>query len=153
MIFAAVLLSICQIVSIFGACLVLRHVINAKQAEIEAKVERALREWVESPEPGKPSKLALVLDSAGAVVGSAAARSLMASMKQDVSSVAHVANGASDLITAQQNPLVGMLTGGKRGKGAALMRLAELIGPMLGGKGSGNGTNDSGSKPPTAFSL
>ena len=152
MIAAALLLAFCQIVTVFGACLLLRRWINAKQAEIEAKAERALREWIESPKEGEPSKLAVMLDAAGAVVGSAAARSLMASFKQQSSSAAQVANGASDMLQAQQNPLVGLLAGGKRGKGAALLRLAELLGPMLGGK-SGNHSGDSGGSSPTSFSL
>lgn len=145
MIFAAILLGVCQIITMLGCVLLLRRLINAKQAEIEERAERALRDWVESPEAGKPSKLAVMLDAAGAVVGSAAARSLMASLKQDASAQAHVANGISDTLQAQQNPVLGLLTGGKRGKGAAVLRLAEMLGPMLAGSGKGNGATTEGS--------
>jgi hypothetical protein len=148
MLFAAILLGICQIVSMLGACLLFRMMVNAKQAEIEARAEKALRDWVESPKEGEPSKLAITLDAMGAVVGSAAARSLMASLKQQSSSVAKVANGISDEVGGATNPIMGLLMGGKRGKGAAVMRLAELIGPMLGGgaKDNGNGTASGGSE-------
>jgi hypothetical protein len=140
MILAAVLLGLCQILTMFGLCLFLRHFFNAKQAEMEAKAERALRDWVEAPEAGKPSKLALALEAAGAVVGSAAARSIMGNLKQDASSMAKVANGVSDELSGRANPIMGLLTGGKRGKGAAVMRLAEMLGPMFGAKGNGAGT-------------
>lgn len=139
MILTVILLMICQVITTLGACLLLRHFFNAKQADIEARAERALRDWVEAPEPGKPSKLAAALDAMGAVVGSAAARSLMASVKQDASSITKVANGAIDELAGQQNPLLGLLAGGKRGKGAAVLRLAEMLGPMLGAKGNGAG--------------
>lgn len=144
MIVAAILLGVCQIITMLGGVLLLRRLINAKQAELEEKAERALRDWVESPEAGKPSKLAVTLDAAGAVIGSAAARSLMASLKQDASAQAHVANGMVETLQAQQNPVLGLLAGGKRGKGAAVMRLAELLGPMLAGAGKGNGATSEG---------
>lgn len=138
MIAAAILLGVCQIITMLGCVLLLRKLINAKQAEMEARAEKALRDWIDAPEAGKPSKLALMLDAAGAVVGSATARSLMASLKQDASAQAHVANGIADTLQSQQNPVLGLLTGGKRGKGAAVLRLAEMLGPMFaGGKGNG----------------
>ena len=143
MILTVVLVGVCQIITMLGCVLLLRRIINAKQAELEAKAERMLRDWVESPEEGKPSKLGVTLDAMGAVVGSAAARSLMASIKQDASSMAKVANGAADVLQAQQNPIMGLL-GGKRGRGAAVMRLAELLGPMLASnKGNGATTEHS----------
>jgi hypothetical protein len=148
MIIAAILLGICQIVTVFGACWMLRRFFNAKQAEIEAKAEAALRSWIElqGENHDQPSKLALVLDSAGAVVGSAAARSLMASLKQSTSAPAQVANGIAEPMLAQQNPLLAMLTTGKRGKGAAVLRLAEMLGGVLGKPSdSGNGSHAQGS--------
>lgn len=152
MIIAAILLGISQVITTFGACLLLRKFLNAKQAEIEARAERALRDWVESPKEGQPSKLAVMVDAMGAVVGSSAARSLRASLQQEASSVAQVANGAADQLQAQANPLLGILAGGKRGKGAALMRLAEMLGPaFLGNKHNGDGGGVSA--PPRNMSL
>jgi hypothetical protein len=139
MIVAAILLGICQVVTMFGVCLLFRHFINAKQAEIERRADAALRAWVESPQEGEPSKLAVLVDAMGAVIGSAAARSLMASLKQQDSAVAQVANGVSDRLQGQTHPLQALLVGGKRGKGAALLRLAELLEPMLAGKSNGDG--------------
>lgn len=142
MILAVILLGLCQIITTFGACLLLRRFINAKQAEIERKAEEALRAWVElqGENHDQPSKLALMLDGMGAVIGSAAARSLMNSIKQPASAVANVANGISEPLMAQQNPLLALLTTGKRGKGAAVLRLAELLGGMM-GKPSDNGNS------------
>lgn len=146
MVLAAVLLGICQILSSIILSLLIRHYLKTKTQELEERAEAVLRDWVESPEDGKPSKLALILDSAGAVVGAAAARSIMASMKQQASSVAEVANGISDQIGAQQNPALALLTGGKRGKGAALIRLAEMLGPLFkNGNGASGGTSEIGS--------
>ncbi len=142
MVIAAILLGVCQILCTFCWCLFIRHVINAKQAEIEARAERALREWVESPGEGQPSKLANLVDVMGATIGSAAARSLTASVKQQSSSVAQVANGAADMLQAQTNPLAALISGGKRGKGAAVMRLAQLLGPMFMGGNGNHGTTD-----------
>jgi hypothetical protein len=75
-----------------------------------------------------------MLDGMGTVVGSAAAKSLMASLKQTAGATANVANSVSDQLQAQGNPLLAMLTAGKRGKGAAVLRLAEMLGPMFAGK-------------------
>lgn len=131
--YAVILLCVCQILTTYGLTLILRRIINAKQAEIEAKAEAALRAWIDlqGENHDQPSKLALMLDSMGAVVGSAAARSLMNSMKQSTSAVANVANGIADPLLAQQNPLLAMLTTGKRGKGAAVLRLAEMLGGVF----------------------
>ncbi len=136
MIYAAVLLCVCQIVTTIGACLIIRRIINAKQAEIERRAENALQSWIalQGENKDQPSKLAMMLDGMGAVIGSAAARSLMASLKQSTSAPAQVANSASDQLLAQANPLLAILTAGKRGKGAAVLRLAEMLGPMFANK-------------------
>lgn len=149
MIVAAVLLCLCQIASTIVAVVFIRRFINAKQAEIEAKAEAAVRAWIELQGENKdqPSKLALMLDGMGAVIGSAAARSLMNSIKQPASAVANVANGISEPLMAQQNPLLAMLTSGKRGKGAAVLRLAELLGGMMGRP------NDNGNSAPPGGSV
>jgi len=138
MLICLILLVFCQLCATLSAFWLLPRYLNRKQAEIEAKAEEVVRSWAESPKPGEPSKIALLLDSMGTVVGSAAARSLMLHLNQTVSSTAMVANGESAPLQAQQNPLLGLLMGGKRGKGAAVMRLAELLGPML-MKGNGTG--------------
>jgi hypothetical protein len=142
---AAILLGICQIITMLGATLLLRHFLNAKQAEIEARLEETVREWTAAQPDDQPSKLAVMLDATGSVIGSAAARSLMASLKQVQSSNAQVANGLSDQLQAEANPILGLLTSGKRGKGAAMMRLASLLGPLLTGKGGTTGNHGSGS--------
>lgn len=136
MIFAIVLLGICQIAAIMGGIVLFKRVLDAKQAEIEYKLAAALKDFTDVQPDDQPSKLAILLDATGAVIGSAAARSLMASLKQVQSADAHVANGVADQLQADQNPILGLLTSGKRGKGAALMRLATLIGPMLTGAGN-----------------
>lgn len=150
LIVAAILLGLCQILGLVGLGWFLRVYFDRKQAEIEARLEGTLREWVTPAEEGKPSKFAEVLGGMGAVVGQAAARSIMSSLGADKAHVARAANGISDELEAQSNPIMALLSGGKRGKGAALQRLAELIMPMLGpragGPSSGNGSgNGSGS--------
>lgn len=142
MIAAVILLCLCQIVTTFGACLILRRIIDAKQAELERRAEQALQNWItlQGDNKDQPSKLAMMLDGMGAVIGSAAARSLMASLKQSTSAPAQVAGSVSDQLMAQGNPLLAMLTAGKRGKGAAVLKLAEMLGGMM-GKPSDNGNS------------
>jgi hypothetical protein len=143
MIIAAVLLGICQFASAFTLFLLFKYLMESKQRQLERRLEQAIKEWTYQPEADKPSKLAVLVDSVGAVIGSAAARSLMASVKQQSSSVAQVANGLSDQAQAQINPLAALVSGGKRGKGAALLRLAEIIGPMLSKQSGSNGSGES----------
>jgi hypothetical protein len=143
MIIAAVLLGICQFASAFTLFLLFKYLMESKQRQLERRLGQAIKEWTYQPEPDKPSKLAVLVDSVGAVIGSAAARSLMASMKQGSSSVAQVANGLSDQVQAQINPLAALVSGGKRGKGAALLRLAEIIGPMISKQSGSNGGGES----------
>jgi hypothetical protein len=145
MIVAALFLGFCQILCTLCLCLWIRSTVAHKQAEIEARAEDLYRQWFTQPAPDKPHKFALLVHEAGTVIGSAAAQSIMSSLQADKSHVARQANMLSDEIQAVQNPLVGLLAGGKRGKGAALMRLAELLGSGLGqnhGSGSGSGTSD-----------
>jgi hypothetical protein len=110
----------------------LRWLLSRERERIADSLADLQREWFSAPE-GEPHKAAKVLDAAGSVVGAAAARSIMASLGADASHAARAANGAADILQAQQNPLMALLSGGKRGKGAAVMRLAEMLGPMLGG--------------------
>jgi len=140
MLIALALLQICQIATLLTSVLLIRRYVEKKQCQFEEK----LADLVTPPSEGAPSKLSLMIDAMGSVVGSAAARSLLATLQQRNSSVAQVANGQADLIQSQTNPLLTVLTGGKRGKHAAVARLAELLGPMLfkGGPGEGNNGND-----------
>jgi hypothetical protein len=117
--------------------------LNAKQAEIEAKAEKALHDWMDPGEGNTPSKFAQVVDATGSVIGSAAARSIMASLNAEASHTARAANTATDLLQAQANPIMGLLAGGKRGKGAAIQRLMDTVGPMLMG-GNHNATSSPG---------
>jgi hypothetical protein len=130
-IIAAILLGIVQIIAAYGLSLLIRRTINEKQAQLEARAEEAIRKWVEPQGEGKPSKLAEVLDVGGAVIGAAAARSIMGALGAEKSHTARAANDLADQIQGEQNPILGLLAGGKRGKGAAIAKLAQMIGPML----------------------
>jgi len=134
---AVLLLGFCQLVGCYCLSLLIRRAINAKQAEIEARAEAALHEWLDPGPDGGASKGAKVLDAAGAVVGSAAARSIMSALNAEKSHTARAANGLSDVIQAEQNPLLGLLAGGKRGKGAAIAKLGQLLQGMYSGGNSG----------------
>jgi hypothetical protein len=150
---ALILLGICQILAPFGAFFVLRWYIEWKQSEIETRIETTLHQWIDQPAPDKPSKLAETLGAVGAVVGSTAAKSLMLSAQQQSSSLAQVANGIADPLAAQLNPLVALLGGGRRGKNSAVLRLAELLGPMLSGSGAPKNGNHSDKPNQGSFSL
>lgn len=128
---AGLLQSICLVVGV-------GWLIGREKRRLSDRLDALQHEWFDHPE-GQPHKAAQVIDAAGAVIGSAAARSIMASLGADASHAARAANGAADMLQAQQNPLLGLLAGGKRGKGAAVMRLAEMLGPMLSGGGNHNG--------------
>jgi phage-related protein len=111
-------------------------------------------DWTDQPAPDKPSKLAEVAETLGAVVGSAMARSIMASLSADKSHASRVANGLTDELQGAQNPILGILQGGKRGKGAAIARLGQMILPMLSGKmGQGNHGDGSRGSSPKSFTL
>lgn len=130
-----VLLALTQVLCFAGLAVFLRWLLNAKQREIEQKLDAAMRQWLESPEEGKPSKLAELLYTAGQVVGQSAANSIMRSLDSDKGHIARVANGVADGIEGSQNPILGLLSGGKRGKGAAVKRLGELLMGMFSGGG------------------
>jgi len=132
-IIAAILLGLSEIIGFMALSLLIRHIINAKQAEIEQRAEEALHRWLDPQPEGKPSKFAEFLDAGGSVVGSAAARSIMASLGAERSHTARAANGLVDEIEGAQNPILGLLSGGKRGKGAAIAKLAQMLLPMLAG--------------------
>jgi len=146
MIYAAIILGLCQIFAAVTTVVLFRRILDRKQAEISEQIEAAIREWIEPGPDNTASKLASTVDMVGAVVGSAAARSIMAHLKQENAAVANVANGISDRIQGQTNPLMALLSGGKRGKGAAVQRLTEMLMPLFagglgGGGGAGNGSS------------
>jgi len=149
---AALVYSFCQVL-IFGALvLCLRAWAAHKQAEIEHRIDAVLRDWFTPEAEGEPHKAAKAVAAMGEVVGAAAARSIMASLSADRSHVARAANGAAEELQAVQNPVLGLLTGGRRGKGAALRQLAAALGPMLAGGGIG-GPPDNGSNPGGSSSV
>lgn len=134
---ALVLLVFCQFAAALMLAFLVKRALDRLRSDVESKISAAITDLVEQPEPDQPSKLAQLADLIGACVGSAAARSIMASLNADKSHAARAANGAADVLEAQANPLLALLAGSKRGKGAALMRLAQQLGPMLTGKGTG----------------
>lgn len=101
------------------------------RASYEARLLAMVHSWIDVGPDGSPSQLAAVVDAMGAVVGRAAAQSIMASISAGESHVSRVAGGLADELQGRQNPILGLLAGGRRGKGAAVARLAELLGPML----------------------
>lgn len=134
------LLSICQFVMLLCAGVWIQRILDRKILEVRNQIQGAIEDLVTAPAPDQPSKLAQLLDLAGSVVGSAAARSIMASLAADKSHAVRVANSASDELEAQQNPIMSILAGTKRGRGAGLLRLAGLLGGIL-----GTGTGPAGS--------
>lgn len=137
MIVAVILLAVCQLAGGILAGILVSRKLDRIRTETRTELLRILTDWTHQPEAGKPSKAAELVDMIGAVIGSAAARSIMGSLKADDSHAAAAANRIADGIQGHQNPLLGLLTGGKRGKGAAVARLAEMLGGMLGGSGAG----------------
>lgn len=142
MVLALIWLGIAQILSVVLAYKLLMRAVARKQAEIELRLQETLSNFVSPPESGKPSPLAEILDNVGAVVGSAAARNIMKSLGGAEGRAGVQAEAISGQLQAQQNPLVGLLSGGKRGKGAAIMRLAELLGPLLTQRGRDGDNGD-----------
>jgi len=145
MVVALALVGLAPFLSVLLAYHLFTRAISIKQAELENRIQKTIATFVSSPEPGKPSPLGEILDSVGVVVGSAAARNIMKSLGGADGRAGIQAEAISGQLQAEQNPLVGLLSGGKRGKGAALMRLAELLGPMITQRGQfqdGNHANE-----------
>jgi len=141
---AVIILGVIQCLGFLGFSWLLRRYFDRKQAEIEAKVEAVIRGWVEAPEDGRMSKLGEFLDAVGSIIGRAAAHSIMGALSSQDGKAARLANDLSANAEAKQNPIMALLAGGKRGKGAAVMRLAELLGPMLSRAGGGSDNHGSG---------
>jgi hypothetical protein len=150
---ALILLGIAQITVTIGVIFAARRYIEDKQAELEERATLILADWFNPASPTEASKMAALLDAAGAIIGGAAARSIMGSLGQRDSSVAKAANGAADEIEATQNPLMGLLGKSKRGRGAAVARLGQLLLPMLSNIGGNGKANDRMGKPPQSFSM
>jgi hypothetical protein len=152
MLYCIILLIAIQILTPICVFLTIRRYIESKQAETEHRIEAALHDWIDPTPDGKPSKLAVSAEAIGAVIGSAAARSIMSNLAQLKSSEAQAANGIAGGLEAQQNPLLAIIGTTRKGKGAAFQRLIGYLGPMLMGKGNGTG----GGSPPSqqgSFSL
>lgn len=143
MLLAVGLLMLCQCVCFIGIYWLITRWAERKQREIERRIDAVIRDWTSPGGEGKPSRFAQLVYTMGETVGQAAARSLQSTLKADASHVARVANGVSDTLEAQANPLSALISGTGRGKGAAIRRLGELILPMLAGGGHG-GDNDNG---------
>ena len=127
--------------------------LDRKQADIEARASELVRSWLASPAENQPSELAKVVSALGEVIGGSAARVIAASFGAGESQLARQANKASDLLEAQVNPIMALLTGNKRGKGAALARLGEVLNSWL-NKGGPTTPSDNGAKPvQKTFSL
>lgn len=145
-IIAAALLGVCEIIGFVCFAWLLRLYFDKKQREIEEQITSTLRVWTEQPEKDKPSRFAELIATIGTVVGQAAAHSIMASLQADKSHAARAANTIADQVIAEQNPVLGLLTGGKKGKGAAIARLAQILGsqlPLMPGVGGNPGGNHS----------
>lgn len=110
----------------------------------ELEMRSVIDDWTISPDSNTPSKLAQVTQLMGTVMGQAAAKSIMGAVNAQDAAIAKMANMASDEIEAAQNPLLALVKQGRKGKGSALERLAELMGPQIiqaiGGPGNGHAT-------------
>jgi hypothetical protein len=138
-----------QIIALVSIAIIIKRSISsfvlAKQAEIEAKIHDTLYDFVAPQGDGKASKLGDLLANAGLIVGQAAANTIMSNLNASNGHAVRAANDIAGAIDGQSSPLagvLGLLKGGRRGKGAAIGRLAEILGPMLGG-GSAAGGNGS----------
>lgn len=123
------------------------RIITRLQDQVYADIEARVVAWVEPGPEGKASKLGEILQASGAIVGNAAAKSLVGQIGAMNGAAAKQANIISDAIEGQNNPMAGLLQGIrgiKKGKGASIERLASLIGPMLAnnhGSNGGSGVN------------
>jgi hypothetical protein len=150
---ASLLLILAQSLLFGAGFLLIRAALIRKQQEIEQRVSETIHSWIDAEGDGKPSKLAVTLEAMGAVVGSAAARSLMASIGADGAHMAKAANNVSDQIEAQTNPLGMLLKGGRRGKGAAIDRLSGLVMQLFQNSSGGGNGNTPTPPPQQSFSL
>jgi hypothetical protein len=155
MILGLILLSVCNLLAPIGAFFMFKRYLDHKQAAVEAQLRAVVLDWIQPTEDGKQSKFAEMLDAGGAIVGRAAAKSIMLQLNQANTSVTQTANGIADPLEAHSNPIAALMSGGKRGKGAALARLAQLLAPMLTGSTGSNSNHGEHGAPSkgSPFSL
>ncbi len=111
---------------------------DRKQSQIELRLDAMIHDYIDPQGEGKPSRLADITTQLGMIVGAAAAQQIIKSLQTEQGHVGKTVNG----LLAEQSPLLGLLSGGRRGKGAGLAKLAEMLAPMMaGGSGAGNGNN------------
>lgn len=109
-------------------------------------LQTRLEEWFIPPAEGQSSRISQAIEAAAALIGSAAARSIMATLRADKSHVQRVVNNLTEEGEASANPLMAMLTAGGKGKGSSLGKLASMLAPMLAGMvGGGNGATTASS--------
>lgn len=143
MIVAAILIGLCEFLGFVGLYILFTRWAERKEAQIRAEIDQQLKLWFVPEAEGQPHRAAQLLGSMGDIIGRSAAHSIMATFSAERSHVARAANAALAEAEAQQNPLLNLLSGGRRGKGAAIAQLAQLLAPMIRSVGSGNG--DTGS--------
>lgn len=147
-----ILLILSTLLSPFALFYLLQRYFEAKQATLLQDIETLKHQWFSPGPNGTPSPIQSTMGDLGAVVGSAAARSIMASLKQVKSSEAVVANSLADGIQAQVDPLALLIGSTRRGgKGAAIERLVGFLREAF--KGSGNSGSGSVPEGPRQGSL
>lgn len=144
MLVACALMMLCQCIYFIGLYWLITRWAERKQRDIERRVDAVIKDWTTPEAEGQPHKFARLVYSIGETVGQAAARSLSAQVKADASHTARVANGIADNLEAQSNPILSMVSGTARGKGAAMRRLTELLLPMLAGAAQPKPNNGNG---------
>lgn len=144
MLIVAIMLCLCQFLGFVAFAWLLKVFLDRKQAEIERRVSSHIRYWIEAPSEDTPSPLARLWESASVVMGRVMAQSIMASLSAEASHAARAANSAADELQGRANPLLGLLSGGKRGRGAAVARLGEMLMAYMSGAPSGSNGHDSG---------
>lgn len=128
-----------QFLAAIAGFLALRWYIESQKRAIIARISE-----LTAADGENPSQVAQFIDLAGETVGRAAARAIMQNIGTANSHAAKAANGIMAEVQPQ-NPLLSMLSGAKRGKGAGIMQLAQILGPMLAGSGNHSSGNSSGS--------
>jgi hypothetical protein len=148
-----ILLIACTILSPLLTIALFRRFFEAKQAEITQEIVTLVHLWVDPTPDGKASKVALYAEALGECVGSSAARSLVRTAQQLKSSESVVVNGIQAKLEAEDNPIMDLLTGSRRGKGAAFERLVGMASKYFTQHKSNGGDPGSGQPTQSSFSL
>lgn len=132
-----------QLLGAIGVCVYLNWFLRREKNELRERLSAIVSEWT-ATDGEKPSKVAMLTDVAGETVGRAAARALMQQIGTANSHASRAANAVVAEAEGASNPLMSILAGagGPRGKNAGMLRLAQMLAPML--QNSGNGSNQSG---------